>query len=353
MNGAADIAINPEDAFRRRLARWLAGYMVVFITSATIIRPVFVDMSITFTYLGLFNAGVATLIYTALVKEIYSRYAPVALCFLGAGLLVPLMLLSGGVNSQFTPLIPLLPIFCALIAGRKTAVWVAILLSALIALMTIFAAAVPDLSGERHHEAKSISRGIWLGLSTVMGTTFSWQFDMALSRLQKKLRAQATRDPLTGLANRRALDEFLEQQVARAEREGGETSLLMIDVDHFKQYNDRYGHAAGDECLQSVARVIESNTRYGQDLAARFGGEEFVVVLTNTSSAQAQRAAEHLRQAIEELPRIEPGSAPITVTIGAASASACCPTETFIQIADEALYDGKRGGRNRVVVAAV
>ncbi len=353
MSSTTASAYDTEDAFRQRLARWLAGFMMIFITLATLIRPLFVDMNMTFTYLGVFNASIAGLIYVALAREQFSRYAPVALCFLGAGLLLPLMLLSGGVNSQFSPLVPLLPIFCALIAGRKTAVWVACLLTGLIALMSAFAAAIPDLSGEPYHEAKSISRGIWLVLAIVMGTIFSWQFDMALSRLQRKLRQQATRDPLTGLANRRALDEFLEQQVARAERDGSETSLLMIDVDHFKQYNDQYGHAAGDECLQSVARVIESNSRYGQDLAARFGGEEFVVVLTNTSSAQAQRAAEHLRQAIEDLPPIEAGRASITVTIGAASASAFCPPDTIVQIADEALYDGKRDGRNRVVVATV
>lgn len=347
------ITSGTEDLFRQRLASWLAGFMVIVITLATIIRPLFVEMSEAFTYLGIANASVSALIYLALARQKFSRYAPVALCFLGTGMLLPLMLISGGVNSQFSSLAPLLPIFCALIAGRATALYVACLLTALVALMSVFATAIPDLTGEPYHQAKTISRGIWLAFAIGMATIFSWQFDMALSRLQHKLRVQAMRDPLTGLANRRALDDFLESEIARAKRDGGDISLLMIDVDHFKRYNDKHGHAAGDRCLQRVAQIIESNTREGQDLAARFGGEEFVVVLTNTDSDGALRAAEHLRQAIADSPpQLEANQEPLTVTIGCTSAKSLYPVQTILNTADEALYEGKRAGRDRVVFAA-
>lgn len=341
-----------QAAFRRRLTRWLAGFMTLFILLATIIRPVFVELSPTFMLIGFFNVGVAASIYFATANDKFARFAPFALCLLGAVLLVPLMLISGGVNSQFAFMAPLLPIVCALLAGRRMAVYIAIILAVFMVLLLLFAESIPDLTGEPFHPAKTISRAMWLVLAIVLGTVFSWQFDAALSRLQGQLRRQATRDPLTGLANRRALDAFLEEQSARAARTGSQLTLLMIDVDHFKSFNDQYGHATGDACLREVGKTLRDNTRAGQDFAARFGGEEFVVVLTDTSASKALVAAEHLRTAIEELPAIAPATHGVTVTIGVATELGFTSAQTLFERADAALYEGKRAGRNRVTTLA-
>jgi diguanylate cyclase (GGDEF)-like protein len=174
--------------------------------------------------------------------------------------------------------------------------------------------------------------------------------------LIEQLRIQSNTDSLTGLANRRGFIEAAEHQLANARRHGVDLALVLLDVDHFKRFNDELGHAAGDAVLVEVARAIGREVR-GSDLAGRLGGEEFVVLLSHSSQHQAQVFAERLRAAIE---RIEPpsGTAPeaprmrITVSLGVASFSTRCATlELLISRADAAMYCAKTTGRNRVVLA--
>jgi two-component system chemotaxis family response regulator WspR len=162
-------------------------------------------------------------------------------------------------------------------------------------------------------------------------------------------------DALTGLSNRRHFDEHLAAEWKRAMRTREPLSLLMIDVDHFKDYNDTYGHLAGDTVLRAVADAIQRSCRRPADFAARFGGEEFVVVLGATEVAGCRRIAGELRKDIEDLqtPHCRLGVARyLTVSIGAASA---VPEHgksivSLIDAADTALYDAKKAGRNRVVI---
>jgi len=161
-------------------------------------------------------------------------------------------------------------------------------------------------------------------------------------------------DGLTGLSNRRYFDEYLERQWKQAIRDQAAFSVLMIDVDDFKRYNDRYGHLGGDEVLKRVAGLIMRSTERPVDLAARYGGEEFVVILPATAQAGAQNVAENIRRGIDEL-QIPHESATtsdhVTVSIGCASVVPK-PGEHFLlllETADAALYEAKRSGRNRVV----
>ena len=161
-------------------------------------------------------------------------------------------------------------------------------------------------------------------------------------------------DPLTELANRRHADEFLQQVWTRARHDGDELAVLMIDIDHFKRYNDHYGHPEGDACLQEVAQVLRACLRKPEDLVARFGGEEFVAVLTRTGLEAAQAAAERVRQALaaRQLPHADsPTSDQLTLSIGVASvrpdADHADPA-TLIAAADEALYQAKAQGRDQV-----
>ncbi|WP_455824475.1 sensor domain-containing diguanylate cyclase [Pseudomonas graminis] len=173
-------------------------------------------------------------------------------------------------------------------------------------------------------------------------------------RTERILSELAATDALTGLANRRVLDERLRLEWDRSQRSADSLTLLMIDVDHFKAFNDRHGHHGGDEALRNVAQVIGTNIRRPADLAARYGGEEFAVVLPHTDAKGAWVIAEHIRSSIEHLPRMAGDERPITVSIGLSSwdKRSRMSLEALLLSADQALYEAKHTGRNRIVDAA-
>jgi diguanylate cyclase (GGDEF)-like protein len=160
----------------------------------------------------------------------------------------------------------------------------------------------------------------------------------------------AQTDPLTGLGNRLWMRTMFEREVTRAEHSRKDLSLMMIDVDNFKEFNDRYGHIAGDRALVAVAEALREYLR-PTDLVARFGGDEFAVLLPEMKPNQARQAAERIRQKVAGLspPSL---SLPVTVSIGIASRTAADNVETLVQRADGAMYDAKETGRNRVALAA-
>jgi diguanylate cyclase (GGDEF)-like protein/PAS domain S-box-containing protein len=177
--------------------------------------------------------------------------------------------------------------------------------------------------------------------------------------LEEQLFTLALTDPLTGLANRRSFDEQLEREWKRSLREGSRMSLLLLDIDHFKEFNDRYGHRAGDSCLRVVAATIVGNVR-SSDIAARYGGDELAVILPSADIVDAIVAAEKLRSAIEELWLNHEGNPEggnwVTVSIGGTTALSCDVVtmgvpESLLTSADNALYEAKHQGRNRVMTA--
>lgn len=174
-----------------------------------------------------------------------------------------------------------------------------------------------------------------------------------LERKNKELERLSSLDGLTGIANRRRFDEYLEQEWMRAARDNKHLSLILTDIDHFKAYNDNYGHQGGDEILRKVAHALERAINRPGDMVARYGGEEFVVVLPDTDLEGAEQVAEALRRAVEELdiPHAHSTAADhVTISLGA---SCIVPREgglpkTLIETADEGLYEAKHNGRNRV-----
>ncbi|WP_268799771.1 sensor domain-containing diguanylate cyclase [Pseudomonas huanghezhanensis] len=216
-------------------------------------------------------------------------------------------------------------------------------------------------------QARDEVYGVWQRNAILVGTATSilcvgilWLSHLLGKQLRLRMRAErelaelASTDGLTGLANRRRLDQVLKQEWSRGSRSGLPLSLLMIDVDHFKAFNDRHGHHGGDEALRQVAETIGGTVRRPGDLAARYGGEEFSVVLPETGLEGAKVIAQRIREAVEALPRFANDPDSITVSIGLASYT---PTASeshalLFVAADKALYQAKKNGRNRVEVQA-
>ena len=176
---------------------------------------------------------------------------------------------------------------------------------------------------------------------------------LLLKRNRDQLANMSMIDGLTGIANRRRFDDYLDQEFRRGARREYPGSLLMLDIDEFKIYNDSFGHQQGDECLKAVAAEIKSHSRRPSDLVARYGGEEFAVILPDTPLGAAQMLAEKIRAGVEGLQIAHPGAQAtpyVTVSIGAActeNAGITALTD-LIEVADKCLYRAKETGRNRV-----
>lgn len=172
------------------------------------------------------------------------------------------------------------------------------------------------------------------------------------------LRSMALLDGLTGVANRRKFDEQLLRDWRQSQREQTSLSLILVDVDHFKRYNDHYGHQAGDAALQAVARVLTSTLRRPHDLLARYGGEEFVGVLPNTGLSEAVELAERMQAGVRAL-NLEHSGSPeaqvVTISLGVATvvARSDLAPQALVEAADQQLYAAKQAGRARVCAAAL
>ena len=181
---------------------------------------------------------------------------------------------------------------------------------------------------------------------------------LLLKRQADLLRSLSFLDGLTGIANRRRFDDAMTREWRRCTRSHLPLSLIILDVDHFKAYNDEYGHQAGDECLRLVAELLADRARRPSDLVARYGGEEFVCLLPETDGTGAIRVAEGFRAAVakQRIPHAQSPVAPfVTISLGVATVtpSADGSPERLAEMADQLLYRAKRAGRNRVQDAMV
>jgi diguanylate cyclase (GGDEF)-like protein len=194
------------------------------------------------------------------------------------------------------------------------------------------------------------------GSDSAAGSNRLRQLEHENQRLQltvRRLRQLAYVDGLTGLANRRHFDEVLASEILRACRAREPLALVICDVDYFKSINDTLGHFAGDEVLRTLSRIFDSACRRGGDLAARYGGDEFVAIMPGVNAFEIQNVAENLRRAVANL-AIPCGRPPqsiyLTISIGATTfrSTKACPAFSLIRAADTALYRAKNAGRNTV-----
>jgi diguanylate cyclase (GGDEF)-like protein len=268
--------------------------------------------------------------------------------------------------------VPLSPLFESPWSRIGAAVLASILLAALVRALALHARLVRrtrELEGELA-ERRRVERE----LEAIRGdlearvrerTTLLEARNRELSRLRlsletanQRLRRLVSVDALTGIANRRQFDRSLEREVRRTRRDGQPLSLIFLDLDGFKRFNDTYGHARGDEALRLVAQTLDETFRRGGDLVARYGGEEFAVVMPNVDAHRAGLYAERLRRRIWRLAIPgggQEGADRLTISAGVATVVApmvAAPDE-LLSAADEALYRAKCLGRNRVCVEPV
>jgi diguanylate cyclase len=218
-------------------------------------------------------------------------------------------------------------------------------------------------SAQSREEIRSVVDTLTKSTHEMRDTNKALEERLALSRteisnLQQSLeaiRAESLTDPLTGLGNRKYFDRSIETLVQNAMASGEPLSLLMFDIDHFKSFNDSYGHLTGDQVLRLVGMSLKQTIK-GQDITARYGGEEFAVVLPNTALRQALTVADHIRRAVmsKELKKKSTGEilGRVTISVGVSMLKPGDDTDSLIERADACLYAAKRAGRNRVICEA-
>ncbi|MCK0154583.1 sensor domain-containing diguanylate cyclase [Alcanivorax sp. S6407] len=184
------------------------------------------------------------------------------------------------------------------------------------------------------------------------------QNEQELERLRKELEVLSFQDGLTELGNRRLFDQVLAREWGDARRKHTCLSLILVDVDHFKQYNDHYGHLAGDDCLKAIAAELQKAAVRPRDMVARFGGEEFAIILPETDAAAARVVAERCRAGIESaaiahsaVPGDKPKQVTISLGVNTCLPSACSDINEFLDATDRQMYAAKRQGRNQVACA--
>jgi diguanylate cyclase (GGDEF)-like protein len=242
------------------------------------------------------------------------------------------------------------PLRCAHITGSAAGGHVCVPLAAQGETLGVLYLECPSESGNPA-PGQSTDHGETLGRQAIAVTErISWA--LANLGLREVLRSQSIRDPLTGLFNRRYMEESLERELRRAARNQEGVAVLMLDVDHFKRFNDTFGHQAGDTLLRELGDFLSKRTR-GQDIACRFGGEEFVLILTGADVEAARKRADLLREEVSQLTVLHAGHilGKISFSIGiSAFPDHAASVVELLDAADKALYRAKTEGRNRVVV---
>ncbi|KAF1072022.1 MAG: Phytochrome-like protein cph2 [Pseudomonas citronellolis] len=219
-----------------------------------------------------------------------------------------------------------------------------------------------EISGGRIYQAWAVRTWVCVGVLVCMNLFIAAlacgvvRYMRDSQRQTRALSQAASIDPLTGLANRRSFDARADVEWRHAQQAHANLAVLMIDIDHFKRYNDHYGHQGGDVALQQVAALLRQGCRRQEDFPARYGGEEFIVLLPNCTVEAAGQIAEQLRQSIEQAAlshaAVERGVVSVSIGVASSLAAGHANFASLVEAADQALYQAKNTGRNRVVVSS-
>jgi diguanylate cyclase (GGDEF)-like protein len=330
------------------------GFVIGFSTLTHLVLPTPVNRPldlIRLTVLGPIFVLALILVHSRLYQRWYPVVCPYGAALFGIGVVVlAVIAATQGVSLIASVVLAIIYNYLMLGLAFRPALGV----SVLVLLSYPIIATLADIPGPQ----RLVDVGVLL-FTNVIGAIVCYSLERAnrTNFLESQLLMEtARRDGLTGIANRRTFDEHVDRVWAQAAREGRPLTLLMIDIDHFKTFNDRFGHQAGDECLRRVAWSLSSHARRPLDIAARYGGEEFAMVLYDARRQHAEEMARQIQAGIESL-AIAHAASPsaskrLTVSIGIACVQ---PTGDrshfgFIQLADEALYAAKERGRDCIVV---
>lgn len=314
-----------------------------------------IEQDAIFTYVGIFNSLVMGAVFFYMKYSQPKSWYPMFFACVGMLVLTPIAFVSGGVNSQFSYFFPIIPIFIALVSNAKYTWLTGFMVIMVVIGLYLGAQFFPDFTNENVPQNKTASRALWMCLAVLTATKLGVEFNRIYSALGNQISDQAETDLLTGLKNRRSVMSFLQTSIDQAKIHGSRLSVMMIDLDHFKSINDQHGHLAGDLCLKQVAQLIKQNVRNTSDLAGRFGGEEFIVVIKDIDPQKALDIANNIRASIERatIKLNNNLELKVTTTIGICTFNAeqLSSIEHCVDLADKALYQGKKEGRNRVVMS--
>lgn len=277
--------------------------------------------------------------------------------------------INGGLNAPFLVAAPILPLVAAFLLGPQAGVVMASAVALyLIALVAGPLAATDINQVVLENNQRMLANGLFVAVVGAVVAAVGLGYELRFRRLQAALFYSATHDSLTGLANRQSLESALMQTTTRKSTKKP-VSLIVVDIDHFKQFNDCHGHQAGDAILKEVATTALASAKRSRDVVARYGGDEFILVLPNTNTDDAIRVAERLRISIERKrfhlsnPELHgeknSGNDIVTLSIGVATqipGSDCDPqtfTSHLMALADGAMYRSKNAGRNCVVASEI
>ncbi|MBU3005864.1 GGDEF domain-containing protein [Paraglaciecola arctica] len=332
------------------------AFLIFFMTSlATIVRPLLIQQDVLFTYVGIVNSVAMGSVFFYLKYTTPKSWHPLLFVNVGILVLAPITFVSGGINSQFAYLFPIIPIFIALVSNAKYTWLTGLTVITVVIGLFLSVGVFPDYTFENVPQAKTKSRAVWLCLAVLMATKLGVEFNRIYGALGDQISKQAETDLLTGLNNRRSVMSFVQTAIDQAKQENSAMSVMMIDLDHFKTINDSHGHLAGDLCLKQVAQLIKQNVRNNSDLAGRFGGEEFIVVIKDIDKQTAHDIANNIRLSIEQasINLNNNLKLKVTATIGICvlKGEQLSSVEHCVDLADKALYQGKKEGRNRIVMS--
>lgn len=322
--------------------------LAIVVLFGTITRPLFNEQSSLFTLIGFVNFFFALACYWCIKKRVLIKYAAHCVVLVTLVCLIPLLLISGGINSQFTVLMPLIPVFTCLFANIRVVFTSSSCTVLLVFIMHFNHQWFIDVDMFQVDHNKQIAKAFWLIIAICVSASFGYYYRVQSQKIRTLLHKYAYVDPLTEIPNRRFIEDTLARECARNQRGEYSFGVMMIDVDHFKMFNDNFGHHVGDWVLKNVAKSIQANIRI-TDYVGRYGGEEFLLIIPNVTKQDLVSLGNKLVATIannevcyhEEKYRV-------TISCGAVWLNRQCEmsNQTIQTYADKALYTAKHQGRN-------
>jgi len=331
-----------------RLVELAAKYNFLLVVVGISIRPFIVPTSVSYVPWALLNILICGSVYFLIRYDKLGKYATLALFSATFFALISLLALSGGIHGHIVYLVPIVPVFAGLILSARS-FWITTVFN-IVLIIVMGVLSTPAESGSVPSEV--IRKMVWLILATIMGAGFARSYAKENELLADTLKHEANIDYLTRVLNRRGIEQRLNHQIELAKAYALPFCLMMIDLDHFKRYNDFNGHIAGDQCLKDISHMLNERVRAKGGFMGRYGGEEFIVVLPNVDFKSADDFAHSLNAAVRSMAIPYKKGQPelLTICVGYCyfASSDITDVEAMVSCADTKLYQCKSEGRDQV-----